>query len=230
MIVHEIVEELMTIKEDSWAIQLGAFKQKGNASRLQKKLKKQLGKEVEIVVENGFHKVRVLELKDRDEVNATLSILHEKGFNVFWVVRLKAMQQLVVLKEVSDTVFQVVEVAVDAPVESSVIEIREEEIREKEPEPVIVQEVILQEVIEEEILAQPKVALQAGVFSKRSEAMRAKKRIESKLDVTVEIIEKWDYYRVVIKGFYTKEETSRFYPELVGLGYDNIMLIDESGL
>ena len=229
MIIHEIVEELMTIKEDSWAIQLGAFTQKGNATRLQKKLNEQLGKEVEIVVENGFHKVRILELKDRDEVDATLAILHDNGFNVFWVVRLKAMQQLVVLKEVTDTVVQVFEVAVDAPLEPREIEPREIEpgeieIREEEPEPLI-----LQKVIEEEILVHPKVSLQAGVFSKRSEAMKAKRRIESRLNVTVEIIEKWDYYRVVIKGFYKKEETSHFYPELVGLGYNNIMLIDESG-
>jgi len=43
----------------------------------------------------------------------------------------------------------------------------------------------------------------------------------------VEIIPEYDYYRVIVTGFYTREETYRFYPELAGLGYDKIYLIEK---
>lgn len=221
IVIHEMVEELLTIEEDSWAIQLGAFTQKRYAKAFQKKLKEELGKDVRIVMEDGFHKVRILEIKDRAEVDAIIAKLHETGHHVFWVIRLKAKQQLVVLKEVADTVAQVEELPVEEVIEEPgeiipiipvpVPEVREDTIKEELP------------VIEE-----PKISLQAEVFPKLSQAMRAKRRIESKLNLEVEIVQEWDYYRVLVRGFYTVQETYKYYPELVGLGYDNIVLIDES--
>ncbi len=240
IVVHELVEEQRTITEDSWAIQLGAFKQKRYATKFQKKLEKELGKKVEIVIEDGFHKTRILEIQDREEVDAIITRLHETGHNVFWVIRLKAMQQLVVLKEVIDTVQQVVEVpveeAVEKPVEEQIEEVVEEpEEPAEEPMKEIVVVPLLTDTIPEadpvEVRpepTEPKVSLQVGVFAKMSEAMRAKRRIESQLNLTVEIVQEWDYYRVLVRGFYTIQETYKYYPEIVGLGYDEIMLIDES--
>ena len=76
-------------------------------------------------------------------------------------------------------------------------------------------------------IEEPKVSLLVGTFTKRTQALRAKKRIEKKLNLPVEIVQQWDYYRVIVKGFFTPEESYRFYPELAGLGYDTISLIDE---
>ncbi|MFO7669160.1 MAG: SPOR domain-containing protein [Bacteroidales bacterium] len=227
IVVHELVEELMTITEDSWAIQLGAFKVKNNATRFQKKLREELGKDVEIVMEDGFHKIRILEIKDRVEVDAIIAMLHETGHNEFWVIHLKAMQQLVILKEVTDTVEQVVEIVIE-----EVEDIRPEEagVKDSIPEviPLVVPEMIMEDTVQAEPeVEMPKISLQAGVFPKLSLAMKAKKRIESKLNLTVEIVQEWDYYRVLVRGFYTVQETYKYYPELVGLGYDKIILIDE---
>jgi hypothetical protein len=74
---------------------------------------------------------------------------------------------------------------------------------------------------------EPVISLQVAVFSKKSEALRAQRRISSKLKVHVEIIQQWDYYRVIIPGFYNREETYRFYPDLAGLGYPGPSLIEE---
>jgi hypothetical protein len=227
IVVHELVEELMTITEDSWAIQLGAFKVKNNATRFQKKLREELGKDVEIVMEDGFYKIRILEIKDRVEVDAIIAMLHETGHNEFWVIHLKAMQQLVILKEVTDTVEQVVETVIE-DVEDIIPE--EADIKDSIPGviPVVVPEMIMEDTVQAEPeVEKPRISLQAGVFPKLSMAMKAKKRIESKLNLTVEIVQEWDYYRVLVRGFYTVQETYKYYPELVGLGYDRIVLIDE---
>ena len=40
MIIHEVTQELVTISEDSWAIQLGAFQVKTNAEAYRKKIEK----------------------------------------------------------------------------------------------------------------------------------------------------------------------------------------------
>ena len=326
MIIHEVVEELMTITEDSWAIQLGAFTVKSNAERLKARLEELLGKEAEIVVEGGFNKVRILDLKDREEVDAKLKVLNELGFNEFWVVRLKAMQQQLVLREVDDTLTTIIETVIDPGEQADIkaiaikigsftsesyaraimdrlaftldkdLEIIEEngvyriqlaeidspEMLEKMintlgiqgirdvtissdtiPKVVpkvdtllgdtITEKIEILEVIErekadslktleaamqaEEIktglvkdklkIEEPKVSLLVGTFTKRTQALRAKKRIEKKLNLPVEIVQQWDYYRVIVRGFFTPEESYRFYPELAGLGYDEISLIDE---
>jgi hypothetical protein len=73
----------------------------------------------------------------------------------------------------------------------------------------------------------PTISLQVGVFYKKSEALRAQRRITAKLKLPVEVVQVWDTYRVIVKGFYTREETYKYYPELAGLGYPSIMLIEE---
>jgi hypothetical protein len=72
----------------------------------------------------------------------------------------------------------------------------------------------------------PSVALQVAIFRKESQALRAQKRIMAKLNLPVEIVKQWDYYHVLVTGFYTREETYPYYPELAGLGYPGITLID----
>jgi len=310
IIIHEVTEELITIYEDSWAIQLGAFTQRPNADRMRATLQRLLGKNVEIVVEGSFYKVRILDLKDREEVDRNLETLNRLGFNEFWVIMLKAMQQQLVLKEVRDSVLQVTETIVGAelPVVAPELTIQIGAFRSKayaeslvdrllfslgkkliivpedgyhkvritgfdsreemekiipslgllglddiwilpveemkvdtvqfEPEPLIpadIKDVHVETVkpdttrLEKDLkIMEPHFALQVAVYPKRTQAIRAKRKIENKLDLPVEIVQQWDYYRVIVTGFYTPEETYRYYPELAGLGFDSIMLIDNS--
>jgi hypothetical protein len=72
---------------------------------------------------------------------------------------------------------------------------------------------------------EPSIALQVAIYVKESQALRAQKRIMSKLNLPVEIVKQYDYYHVIVTGFYTREETYQYYPELAGLGYPGITLI-----
>ena len=75
--------------------------------------------------------------------------------------------------------------------------------------------------------SEPSISLQVGVFHRKAEALRAQRRIISKLNLPVEIVQQWDYYHVLITGFYTREETFKYYPELAGMGYPSITLIEK---
>jgi hypothetical protein len=74
----------------------------------------------------------------------------------------------------------------------------------------------------------PRFLLHAGNYRKLSDAERAKKKIERRLNLPVEIIEDWDSYRVVVTGFFTREETYPYYPELAGLGFSDIFVYEKS--
>jgi cell division protein FtsN len=320
MVVHEVVEELLTITEDSWAIQLGAFKKKSNAEAYRKKLEKLLGKKVEIVIEGDFYKVRVLDLSTRKEVDDDIETLRKNGVTELWVIRLKAKQQQLVLTEKQDTIYEITETIEDIPLvtpqlviqvgafhnvsyalalqeklseilgkpviivyegglakvqvagfeniedlmqylptlrlngiqdiwippravqpEIPEIEIEEEGVpvlEEKpvpEEQPLIEEEPVIEEkpVVEEKPLVEekpgppmPTVALQVAVFQKKSQALRAQKKITSRLNLPVEIVVQWDYYHVIVTGFFTREQTYKYYPELTRLGYPGISLID----
>ena len=106
-----------------------------------------------------------------------------------------------------------------------------------EPEKEPVEEVVIEtkpdtiakeseEEIEISVPAEPTFSLQVGVFSKRSEARKAQRRISKSLKVPVIITEEFGYYKVIVTGFYSREETYKYYPELAGLGYNGIYLIE----
>ena len=69
LITHEVTQELVTISEDSYAIQMGAFRQKAYAESYRTKIAKILGKPVEIIIEDDFYKVRISNIKERKEVD-----------------------------------------------------------------------------------------------------------------------------------------------------------------
>ncbi len=48
----------------------------------------------------------------------------------------------------------------------------------------------------------------------------------SKLNLPVEIVKQYDYYHVIVTGFYTREETYPYYPELAEIGYPGVTLIE----
>jgi hypothetical protein len=71
------------------------------------------------------------------------------------------------------------------------------------------------------------VSIRVGVFDKKSQAIKAQRKIASKLNLKAEIIQQWDQYTVLIRGFHTREETYRYYPELAAIGYPGISIIEE---
>jgi cell division protein FtsN len=361
LVVHERVEQLFTIGEDSYAVQLGAFKKRSNAEALRKNLEILLGRKVEIVVENDFFKVRVADLKERKEVDDLVAILQKNGYNDLWVITLKARRQEWRLVQKTDTITGIKETSVNEIVppdisiqlgafrrEKNATDLQKklsvminkpvvivpeggyykvrvagfsnmDELKKmipvlrqlgmkdiwvpvvvdvqqiiqpvkqladteaKKPDivkpaqvktdtmivkidtiavilnipaikpdtMVIVQDIpviktdtldvkadtlavkpveikVEEPVVEEQpVVATPKVSLHFGEFRKRSQALRAQRKVSGKFDVTVEIFMRYDSYHLAITGFYTQEETSPYFPELAGMGYTNIFVIKE---
>jgi hypothetical protein len=73
----------------------------------------------------------------------------------------------------------------------------------------------------------PRFVLHAASYYRKAEAERAKLKIERRLKLPVEIVEEWDSYRVMITGFFTREETYPLYPELAGLGFTDIFVYEK---
>ncbi len=111
VIIHEVYQEVTTSSEDSYIIQLGAFKRKSNANAYKKKLAAMLGVDVEIIVENGFYKVRILGFETREEVDKFIAILAKNGITELWVITLKGMQKQWVLTTRQDTITESIEAA-----------------------------------------------------------------------------------------------------------------------
>jgi len=321
VIVHEVTQELLTIGEDSYAIQIGAFNRRDYAEGYRRKIEALTGRKSEIVIEGGFYKVRIMDLKDRKEVDENIAILKKYGVTELWVIKLKAKQQQLVLTEKQDTIAKITETIIGQPALLPIPEItiqlgafRQksdalallhslsakygdkvkivfdngfyklrltgppflkqtvlEEFRKHEPtvgklgfmdtwllpvkalpeeEPAImVREIPIKPVqwskevpavLKADITfklnkativapptppAEPAVSLQVAVFNNKFQALKAQRRIIKKLNLPVEVVQEYDTYKVIITGFYTREETYKYYPELVGLGYPNIFMI-----
>jgi len=118
--------------------------------------------------------------------------------------------------------------AVIAPVTEpdEVQKVAEEPVMKEKPTEIIEQ----QREVPGEIVTPPPVprfVLNAGTYYKRAQADRAKRKIEKNINLPVEIVEQWDSYRVVIPGFFTREETYPYYPELAGVGFTDIFVYEK---
>ena len=304
MVVHEVVEELVTISRDCWAIQLGAFRKRSNAEALQKKLEKILGRKVDIVVADDFYKVRISDIGTREEVDEQVRKLGRNGISELWIISLKAKQQQRVLIEKADSVAVVSEVVdsssaktsappvlsvqvgafrsgsyaqalknrlsamvnnpVDIVYEDSYYKVRitgfttRADIERMLPSlgmmgfrdiwvpPVKVQAPVVKppvkvpaDTVRKEEAAQPQVkpaeepkyeeppvSMIVGEFLRKREAIRAQRKVLKQLGLESELKEQWGYYYIRIGGFYTREETYKYYPELAGIGLTKINVID----
>jgi cell division protein FtsN len=313
MIIHEVTQETVTVGEDSYAIQLGAFRKRSNAESYRRKLEKIFGKGVQIVIEGDFYKVRIPDLKDRKEVDDKIEVLKKNGVTELWVITFKSGKQQIVLVEKQDTIAQIRETVIGKPDNyirpESIVQVgafhnedkaialrdrlaktlpkppvivheggyykvqitglrsltelkqilstlgslgltdiwvptikkQEQVIPPVEEKPVIVQpdttrkkpveeavkKVEIPPVEEKPAIQEPKVSLHVAIFHQYRKALKAQRRITSKLNLPVEIVKQWDYYHVLVTGFYTREETMKYYPELAGIGYPNITLIEK---
>ena len=336
MIIHEVTMELVTIEKDSYALQMGAFRVKANAERMRSKIANILGKKVDIIVEDGFYKVRVSDLATREDVDRDLASIRGKGVvTEIWVLTLKAKKQQLILVERLDTINHIDETLIINPdsikttgvtvqlgafrdksnamelmkhlkarygdrlrmvfeegfyklrlsgmtavkrdvldelnklgpnlgkikfkdiwmsppvapaEEKHVVPVKEEPVVMKRPlitieraekavvlpdfvkpgaNPAIITKLIPSSLVKPSVHAALTISIQVGVFEKKSEALKAQRKITSKLKLQVEIVEKWNRYIVLIRGFHTREETYPYYPELAGLGYPGVSIIEE---
>ena len=311
LVIHEVTRELMTITEDYFAVQFGAFLTKRYAEIMQQKVQASLDKNVELFQEDGFWKVRITGFADREELEKYIPIIHDQGITEIWVITNKAVKGEWITTTREDSLALVRETVIEEPIpvviagttvqlgafnsleESAamsdrllaaaekLVTIRNEggqfkvqitgfadtsEVRDfipllrkhgftdilvihqdetslvpivpatlppaavEPPQPEVT--VRAEEpVVEKEVVPPPpgpRFILHAASYPKRVEAERAKQKIERRLNLPVEIIEDWDRYRVVVTGFFTREETYPYYPELAGLGFSDIFVYEKS--
>lgn len=183
------------------SIQVGAFRQESNAIALKNKISALIEKPVSVVEEDGYYKVRITGFTSPEEMMKMVPVLEMLGLRDIWVR--PVTRQPEGLPERESGIGQV-EVKSDSTLR-------------------------LSEGVKDNLAAQsapePTFALQVGVFHRESQALRAKKKIESKLGLPVEIVYQWEYYHVIVTGFFTREETYQYYPELAGIGYPGVSLI-----
>jgi cell division protein FtsN len=331
MIVHEVTKELVAIPNDSYSIQLGAFKKKSNAESLRIRLQKLLGRKVDIITEDGFYKVRINDIKDRKEADDIIAKLQKNGTTELWLINMRAMKQKLLISQKQDTITQIIQTITKEPAQeadtsliiqagaffqrsnanalrdrlsqklnqkvviiyedgyykvrlitpyilkntvldridslmptrelglkklwiipfkpklpeeskSKIVEVlppakRYENVSLKKAEVKILvpetKQVISSMTLKENkiktppVAPQPTISIQAGIFYSKSQALKAQRRIKAKLNLNVEIEQQWDFYRVIIPGFFTREETYKYYPELAGLGYPGVSLIEK---
>ena len=329
MVVHELTRELDTIENDIFALQMGAFKTKSYAENYRKRIENILGRKLDIIVEDGFYKIRLSDIPDRAEVDKYLDTLKQNGITLVWVINFKESRNRWREKAIEDSLAYVTTTVVEKPLiittpiksiqigafreESRAVSLRKEveglirkpvvivqqngfykvritdfanneemkaflpsldaidlhnkrviqgvkrtapqpeKVRPEYEEPPVEAPVRYEHVFElpkyvpdslmnQKMLEErdtsmvgqkaaepelPKISLQVGVYRKYSQARRAKRRISTKLQLPVEIIPQWNYWRVLITGFHSKEETYKYYPELAGIGYPGVTIIEE---
>ena len=322
LVVHEVTRELVTITEDYFAVQFGAFRTKLYAEIMKREVEGVLDKNVELFEEDGFWKVRITGFKDREDLEKYIPVIQGQGITEIWVITNKAVKgewitmtkedSLAVVKEtvteeslpvviagttvqlgafstleetvsMSDRLLAAAEKLVTIRNEGGLYKVQitgfedTSEVRNFLPllkkhgfdditilhesgtglvpvvpaveapvaeqaageQPVAVQPVQDEqpEIIPEEPEKVkevsptpppvPRFVLHAGSYYKKSEAERARLRIERRLRLPVEILEEWDTYRVIITGFFTREETYPYYPELAGLGFTDIFVYEK---
>jgi hypothetical protein len=180
-------------------IQVGAFRQEANSLVLKEKLSAILDKPVILVAEDGFFKVRITGFSSQEEMEKFYPTLAFIGLKNFWVLPVKKQE-----------------------------EIRPQAVIQPDTTKQMVSEDTVLTVVSEEIPveSQPVIALQVEVFHDKSEALNAQKMITTKLNLPVEIVQEWEYYKVFITGFHTIDEANKYYSALAKLGYPKISLIE----
>jgi uncharacterized protein YutD len=180
-------------------IQVGAFRQEANSLVLKEKLSAILDKPVILVAEDGFFKVRITGFSSQEEMEKFYPTLAFIGLKNFWVLPVKKQE-----------------------------EIRPQAVIQPDTTKQMVSEDTVLTVVSEEIPveSQPVIALQVEVFHDKSEALNAQKMITTKLNLPVEIVQEWEYYKVFVTGFHTTDEANKYCSALAKLGYPKISLIE----
>ncbi|MZP56078.1 MAG: hypothetical protein GT600_11580, partial [Bacteroidales bacterium] len=75
-------------------------------------------------------------------------------------------------------------------------------------------------------VSQSTYTLQVEVFHDRSKAINAQKKITAAINLPVEIVREWEYYRLIVPGFKTTDEAIKYSSTIANLGYPNISMIE----
>lgn len=215
-ITETIVQRPAQEVRPEMSIQVGAFRLKSNAIALLDQLTASLDKKVTILYENGYFKVRIilfpmLEESLTESMKKLKPSLVRLKLNDIWVLPVHTPPEeepAVVRPEITLTP----------------VELKKEVTVTGQPE--TTRRLVENKLVAPVIPSEPTISLQVAIFRKKIQALYAKMRITKKLKLPVEIVKEYDYYKVIVTGFYTREETFRFYPELAGMGYNNIYLIE----
>jgi len=180
-------------------IQVGAFRQEPNALTLKNKLSAVLNKSVFLVVEDGFTKVRLTGFSGLEEIEKLYPTLTFLGFKDIWILPARKAEAT----------------NPQAFVESDTT--KRQDI-EDPPETVIVEYT--------PAVSQSTYTLQVEVFHDRSKAINAQKKITAAINLPVEIVREWEYYRLIVPGFKTTDEAIKYSSTIANLGYPNISMIE----
>lgn len=180
-------------------IQVGAFRLEPNSSVLKGKLSAVLDKPVIVVTEDGFYKVQITGFSNQEEMESLYPTLAFLGLKNFWILPVKKKEEI--NPEAFAQPDSIKETAVGDPML-----------------PVATEETPVDTL--------PSIALQVDVFHNKSEALDAQKRITTKLNLNVEIVQEWEYYKVFVTGFKSTEEANKYYPDIAKLGFPKISLIE----
>jgi cell division protein FtsN len=208
VIVHEIFEEDSTSSTNSYAIQLGAFKIKGNANRLRNKIASELGKEVVIIVEDGFNKVRITGFKSSYEVERYIPTLVSYGIDEIWVVTLKGTLKPDITAGEPDIHREVLSTIMKNDTTYAIIH----------------------DVFEEIITTDSdSYAIQLGAFNRKINADALRIRLAATLGKEVEIFVEDALYKVRIIGFESKVEAESYLPILDKNGVGEVEILKLRG-
>lgn len=179
-------------------IQVGAFRQESNSLVLREKLSTAINYPVIIVNEDGFFKVRVTGFSSQEQMEELYPTLAFLGLKNFWVLPVKKHEEIIPQAIIqTDTAGKPVSENIALPaVDGGVAD-----------------------------TSRPAIALQVDVFHDKSEALSAQKKIMAKLNLPVEIVQEWEYYKVFVTGFRTTDEAEKYYSALAKLGFPKISLI-----
>jgi len=180
-------------------IQVGAFHQESYSLTLKEKLSAIIDKPVIIVTEDGFFKVRITGFSSQEEMEEFYPTLAFLGMKNFWVLPVKKQEEIIPQAVVQpDTAKKTVS-------ENTVL-------------PVVAEET--------PVVSQQTIVLQVDVFHDKSEALDAQKIITTKLNLPVEIVQEYGYYKVFVTGLHTTDEANKYFSAIAKLGYPKISLIE----
>ncbi len=194
------------------SIQLGAFRLRSDAVALRKGLSTPLTEKV--IIERGGKYYR-LQTPEEPILDQTVLEAMDKLLPSVGEVGLKDSWTLPVKREF-----------VEEPVKKELVEIQKAEVQ-PDTSLTLVRDYGRRFALKERpAIPEPTIALQVAIYHQESRALRAQRKIMSKLNRPVEIVKQFDYYHVIVSGFYTREETYQYYPELAGIGFPGITLIE----
>jgi len=179
-------------------IQVGAFRNQSFALALKEKLSAIINKTIIIATEDGFFKVRIKGFSGEEDMEKFYSTLAFLGMKDFWVLPVKKEEEISEQKVgQTDSIIKPVGEKTTFPV-----------VGEKTPS-----------------LSQSDIVLQIDVFHNKSQALNAQKIIATKLNLHVEIVQEWKYYKVFVTGLHTIDEANKYFLAITQLGYPKISLI-----